>query len=236
MIPLLYITLLARNIEALHFGWRSFYRRRLSPEVHPLRFYMPFWRKKVLILYTKFRTLHRFRGRVVTTSHLPSPFFFLFLSRIGIFVFWLFSHIKFCFISLGKTLNGSQETLLGSFLSSPISLAPPAPCSPGLPPPVPPLHNYFISPCQTQFWSMSFSAGTKQELPQNWHELRFANRLGTRCPLLWQSTRSRSCTRERASCPNVNVGMDSKMMMIIIIIIIIIIILIIIIIICIWNL
>ena len=30
--------------------------RRLSPEVHPLPFYMPFLTEKVPILYTKFRT------------------------------------------------------------------------------------------------------------------------------------------------------------------------------------
>ena len=37
------------------------------------------------------------------------------LSSVRIFVFWLFSCIKFCF-KPGKTLNGSQESLLGSFL------------------------------------------------------------------------------------------------------------------------
>ena len=39
----------------------------------------------------------------------------VFLSRLRIFVFWLFSCIKFC-VKPGKTLNGSQGTLLGSFL------------------------------------------------------------------------------------------------------------------------
>ena len=38
-----------------------------------------------------------------------------FLPRERIFVFWLFSRIKFCF-KPRRTLNGSQETLLGSFL------------------------------------------------------------------------------------------------------------------------
>ena len=42
-------------------------------------------------------------------------FFFFFLSRVRIFVFWLFSCIKFC-VKPRKTLNGSQGTLLGSFL------------------------------------------------------------------------------------------------------------------------
>ena len=40
--------------------------------------------------------------------------FFLIL-ELRLFVFWLFSHIKFCF-KPRRTLNGSQETLLGSFL------------------------------------------------------------------------------------------------------------------------
>ena len=43
-----------------------------------------------------------------------------FLSRVRIFVFWLFSCIKFCF-KPRKTLNGSQETLLGSFLCLDVS-------------------------------------------------------------------------------------------------------------------
>ena len=38
-----------------------------------------------------------------------------FLSQLWIFVFWLFLHTKFCF-KHRRTLNGSQETLLGSFL------------------------------------------------------------------------------------------------------------------------
>ena len=38
-----------------------------------------------------------------------------FLPRLQIFVFWLFSRIKFCFKSR-RTLNVSQETLLGLFL------------------------------------------------------------------------------------------------------------------------
>ena len=42
-------------------------------------------------------------------------FFFFFLSRVRIFVFWLFPCIKCC-VKPRKTLNGSQETLLGSFL------------------------------------------------------------------------------------------------------------------------
>ena len=110
------------------------------------------------------------------SHNLPPPpasiFCFFFISSRN-FGFLTFLAYKICF-KPRRTLNGSQETLLGSFLSSPISRAPPAPCSPGLPPPCsPPLHNYFISPCQTQFWSMSFPASTKQELLQNWHELRF---------------------------------------------------------------
>ena len=68
------------------------------------------------------------------------------------------TNFRFCF-KPRKTLNGSQETLLGSFLwlpfwislplpaiveipppalSSPISRTPPTPCFPGLPPPCPP--------------------------------------------------------------------------------------------------
>ena len=39
----------------------------------------------------------------------------VFLSRIRIFVFWLFLCIKFC-VKPRRTLNGSQETFLGSFL------------------------------------------------------------------------------------------------------------------------
>ena len=39
----------------------------------------------------------------------------LFLSWVWIFVFWIFSHLKFCF-KPWRRLNGSQETLLGSFL------------------------------------------------------------------------------------------------------------------------
>ena len=42
-------------------------------------------------------------------------FFFFSLSRVRIFVSWLFSCIKCC-VKPRKTLNGSQETLLGSFL------------------------------------------------------------------------------------------------------------------------
>ena len=38
-----------------------------------------------------------------------------FLSRVRIFVFWIFSCTKFC-VKPRKTLNGSQGTLLGSFL------------------------------------------------------------------------------------------------------------------------
>ena len=40
---------------------------------------------------------------------------FFSLSRVQPFVFWHFSRIKFCF-KPRRTLNGSQETLLGSFL------------------------------------------------------------------------------------------------------------------------
>ena len=39
----------------------------------------------------------------------------LFSSQGRIFVFWIFSHIKFCF-KHRRTLNGSQGILLGSFL------------------------------------------------------------------------------------------------------------------------
>ena len=39
----------------------------------------------------------------------------VFLLRIRIFVFWLFLCIKFC-VKPRRTLNGSQETFLGSFL------------------------------------------------------------------------------------------------------------------------
>ena len=42
-------------------------------------------------------------------------FLLLLLSRVRPFVFWLFWRIKFCF-KPRRTLNGSQETLLGSFL------------------------------------------------------------------------------------------------------------------------
>ena len=75
-----------------------------------------------------------------------------FLPQQQIFVFCLLSRIKFCFKSR-RTLNVSQETLLGSFLwldvssnkywklaffNFSLSGTPPALCSPGLPPPVPP--------------------------------------------------------------------------------------------------
>ena len=109
---------------------------------------------------------------VVTTSRLPPPFFVVFfLSRVGIFVFWLFSHIKFCF-KPRRTLNGSQETLLGSFLSSPISRAPPAPCSPGLPPPCSPLYIITSSrPVRRNFEAWVFQRVLSRNCPRtdmNW--------------------------------------------------------------------
>ena len=45
----------------------------------------------------------------------------VFLSRIRIFVFWLFLCIKF-YVKARRTLNGSEETLLGSFLWLDVSI------------------------------------------------------------------------------------------------------------------
>ena len=67
----------------------------------------------------------------------PPPLFFFFFISSRNFRFLTFLAYKICF-KPRRTLNGSQETLLGSFLFSPISRAPPAPCSPGLPPPCSP--------------------------------------------------------------------------------------------------